>query len=218
MYSLQLIKIEYDIKTAKTDKEKAAKITWKNEWVNSILRGLGKETSPFTITILLTQYLTKMASVLRFLTAFPYTHASIGLSEDRNTFYIFVKKGFIVEMVTRFHKPDRAPFPCALYELPVPEAVYHRIKAVLQAFETRKSELRYTHRSMLLSLLLYIPYERKDCYFCSHFVAEVLQRGNWLHQEKDSILYLPRDFTRLPGVRQVFRGDLLGLSRHYGLA
>jgi len=43
LYSLQLIKIEYDIKTAKTDKEKAAKTTWKNEWVNSILRGLGKE-------------------------------------------------------------------------------------------------------------------------------------------------------------------------------
>jgi len=45
-----------------------------------------------TITILLTQYPTKMASVLRFLTDFPYAHASIGLSEDRNTFYSFVKK------------------------------------------------------------------------------------------------------------------------------
>jgi len=42
--------------------------------------------------------------------------------------------------------------------------------------------------------------------------------GRWLHREKDSVLYLPRDFTLLPGVRQVFRGDLLGLSRHYGLA
>ena len=154
MYSLQLIKIEYDIKTAKTDKEKAAKITKKNEWVNSILRGLGKETSPFTITILLTQYLTKMASVLRFLTAFPYTHASIGLSEDRNTFYSFVKKGFIVEKVTRFHKPDRAPFPCALYEIPVSESFYQRIKGLLAKYVARKEDLRYTHRSMLLSLLL----------------------------------------------------------------
>ena len=43
LYSLQLIKIEYDIKTAKNEKEKNAKITWKNEWMNSILRGLGKE-------------------------------------------------------------------------------------------------------------------------------------------------------------------------------
>lgn len=171
-----------------------------------------------TITILLTQYPTKMASVLRLLTAFPYTHASIGLSEDRNTFYSFVKKGFIVEKVTRFHKPDRAPFPCALYELPVPAAVYQRIKEELKTFEARRAELRYTHRSMLLSLLLYIPYVRQDRYFCSHFVAEILQRGRWLHRGKDSVLYLPRDFTLLPGIRPVFRGDLLGLSRHYGLA
>ena len=43
LYSLQLIKIEYDIKTAKNEKEKNAKTTWKNEWMNSILHALGKE-------------------------------------------------------------------------------------------------------------------------------------------------------------------------------
>ena len=78
------------------------------------------------ITILLTQYPTAMASVLQWLTDFPYTHTSIGLEEDRNTFYSFVKKGFIVEKVTRYNKPGRAPFPCALYEIPVSEAVYQR--------------------------------------------------------------------------------------------
>ena len=171
-----------------------------------------------TITILLTQYPTKMASVLRFLTAFPYTHASIGLSEDRNTFYSFVKKGFIVEKVTRFHKPDRAPFPCALYELPVPAAVYQRIKEELKAFEERRTELRYTHRSMLLSLLLYIPYVRQDRYFCSHFVAEVLKRAQLIREDKASVLYLPKDFTKLPEARMVFRGNLHGLSEAYGLA
>ena len=42
------------------------------------------------ITILLTQYPTTMASALCWLTDFPYTHTSIGLSEDRNTYYSFV--------------------------------------------------------------------------------------------------------------------------------
>ena len=55
------------------------------------------------ITILLTQYPTAMASVLQWLTDFPYTHTSIGLEEDRNTFYSFVKKGFIVEKITRYN-------------------------------------------------------------------------------------------------------------------
>lgn len=169
------------------------------------------------ITILLTQYPTAMASVLQWLTDFPYTHTSIGLEEDRNTFYSFVKKGFIVEKVTRYNKPGRAPFPCALYEIPVSEAVYQRIKGLLAEYVARKEDLRYTHRSMLLSLLLYVPFRLKDRYFCSHFVAEVLQRGRVIRAEKQSLLYLPKDFPRLPGAKMIFRGDLAGLSRKYGL-
>ena len=218
MYSLQLIKIEYDIKTAKTDKEKAAKITWKNEWVNSILRGLGKETSPFTITILLTQYPTKMASVLRFLTAFPDTHASIGLSEDRNTFYSFVKKASSWKRSPASTSPTEHPSPARCMSFPCRRRSITASRRCCRPLKPGNRSCAIPIAPCPLSLLLYIPYERKDCYFCSHFVAEVLQRGNWLHQEKDSILYLPRDFTRLPGVRQVFRGDLLGLSRHYDLA
>ena len=170
------------------------------------------------ITILLTQYPTAMASTLQWLTDFPYTHTSIGLGEDMNTFYSFVKKGFIVEKVTRYNKPGREPFPCALYEIPVPEQVYQTIKAVLESFVQRKDQFQYTHRSMLLSLLLYIPYQMEDRYFCSHFVAEVLQRCRVIREDKASVLYLPKDFPKLPGARMVFRGDLLGMSRLYGLA
>ena len=155
-------------------------------------------TAQRKITILLTQYPTAMASALCWLTDFPYTHTSIGLSEDRNTYYSFVKKGFIVEKVTRYNKPGRAPFPCALYEIPVPERMYQTIKAVLEDFVQRKAQLSYTHRSMLLSLLLYVPFRLKDRYFCSHFVAEVLQRGRVIRAEKQSLLYLPRTFPDCP--------------------
>lgn len=44
LYSLELLKIEYDIRTAKSEAEKKGKITWKNEWIKCILRGLGKES------------------------------------------------------------------------------------------------------------------------------------------------------------------------------
>ena len=170
------------------------------------------------ITILLTQYPTTMAAVLRHLTDFPYTHTSIGLEEDRNTFYSFVKKGFIVEKVTRYNKPGRVPFPCELYEIPVNEHTYQRVKKLLAEYTARKEELRYTHRSMLLSLLLYVPLQLKDRYFCSHFVAEVLQRSRVLQAEKHCTLYLPKDFPKLPGAKRIFKGDLAGLSRKYQLA
>lgn len=175
-------------------------------------------TAQRKITILLTQYPTAMASALCWLTDFPYTHTSIGLSEDRNTYYSFVKKGFIVEKVTRYNKPGRAPFPCALYEIPVPEFMYQRIKTLLEEYVQRKEDLRYTHRSMLLSLLLYIPYQMEDRYFCSHFVAEVLKRAQLIGEDKDSVLYLPKDFVKLPSAKMVFQGNLHGLSEAYELA
>ena len=43
LYSLELIKIEYDIRTAKNDKEKSAKVVWRNQWKTKIIEGLGKQ-------------------------------------------------------------------------------------------------------------------------------------------------------------------------------
>ena len=72
--------------------------------------------------------------------------------------------------------------------------------------------------ALLLSLLLYIPYQMEDRYFCSHFVAEVLKRAQLIREDKASVLYLPKDFTKLPGAKMVFRGNLHDLSEAYGLA
>ena len=49
-------------------------------------------------------------------------------------------------------------------------------------------------------------------------MASVLQRGRVIRAEKQSLLYLPKDFPRLPGAKMIFRGDLAGVSRNYGLA
>jgi len=43
LYSLELMKIEYDIRATQKDAEKTRKITWKDEWMKSILAGLGRE-------------------------------------------------------------------------------------------------------------------------------------------------------------------------------
>lgn len=60
-----------------------------------------------------------------------------------NTYYSFVRKGFIVEKVTRFIRPDRAPFPCQLYEIEVSQKVYGSVKKVIQVFTEYKGDLRY---------------------------------------------------------------------------
>lgn len=173
-------------------------------------------TASYKIVILLMQYPDAMATAMGRFTRFRYTHASIGLSEDLNTFYSFVHKGFIVEKITRYLKPEREPFPCALYEIEVPEKVYQNIKQLLQSYAARRSSLRYSRFSLILCLLG-IPFKQKNSYFCSHFVAEVLQRAKAVQLPKNSVLCLPKDFHNLKETRMIFRGNLQEMVTQYHL-
>lgn len=60
----------------------------------------------YKINILLTRFPDNGSKAISFFKRSFYTHASIGLGEDLNTFYSFVWKGFLVEKVTRYVKPD----------------------------------------------------------------------------------------------------------------
>mgnify|MGYP002514939530 CR=1 FL=1 len=165
--------------------------------------------------ILLTRFPGLDSDALRWWTRFPYTHASIGLDEDMNTFYSFVVKGFIIEDIARYNrKPGRDPFPCALYELEVSPVVYAKAKQMLQNFVSNRNNLHYNTLGMLLSLIK-IPSRRQSHYFCSHFVAELLQRCNAAQLKKRSTLYLPKDLQKLKGIRMIFQGDLLRMSKQF---
>ena len=169
------------------------------------------------IFILLIRYPGVFADAMVRYFDFGYTHATIGLEEDLNTFYSFMRKGFVEEKVTRYLKPNREPFPCALYELPVSRKTYRRVKKLLNAYTARKKLLRYTHVSLFFGFLG-IPYKLHNRYFCSQFVAEVLQRSRAALLPKNSALCFARDFDRLPETRRVFTGNLLGLAERYHLA
>ncbi len=90
------------------------------------------------IFILLTRLPDNGSKAMRLITRFPYTHASIGLDEDMNTFYSFICKGFIVEKISRYLRPDKEPFLCLLYELEVSEEIYQTVKEILNAFVDNK--------------------------------------------------------------------------------
>ena len=167
------------------------------------------------IFVLLTQFPGLDSKALRWWTRFPYSHASLGLDEDMNTFYSFVVKGFIVEDISRYNRPDRAPFPCELYAMEVSEETYQAVRKNLQTFIRRRSALSYTRLGLILSLI-HIPWKLKDRYICSHFVAETLQRCTAAKLKKRSTLYLPKDFPRFRELQMVFKGDLLKLSRRFG--
>ena len=169
------------------------------------------------IYILLTQFPGWNSRAIQLWTRFPYTHASLGLEEDLNTFYSFVYKGFIVERITRYNKPGRKPFPCALYCLDVPDHIYWNTKQLVQSFQSNRTSLHYSRLGVVMGLILRIPFRRKNHYFCSQFVAEVLSRCRAMRLKKDTTLYLPKDFSRSGELSLVFRGDLLQMARQYNV-
>lgn len=170
------------------------------------------------IYLLFTRFEDKGTKAIQALTGCKYPHASIGLEEDMNTFYSFVTKGFIVESVTRYVKPEKIPYPCQLYEIEVAEETYERIKEVIKYFIDLKGLVYYTKLGLILSLL-HLPYKRNRFgYFCSQFVAHVLQQGGAVRLEKGSHHYFSEDLKRLPGMQLVFQGNLKSMINRYGLS
>ena len=159
------------------------------------------------ITILLTRFPDNGSRFISFLTGFYYTHASIGLPEEPDTYYSFVRKGFIVEKASRYIRPNWDPLPCQLYELPVSEETYQHIKHMLHSFVERKPNLQYSNIGVFLSLCR-IRHKMENQYFCSQFIAEVLTETRAAHIKKDPSLCMPKDLTRLPTNTLIFQGTL----------
>lgn len=169
------------------------------------------------VYVLLTRLPGNSAKAIHVATGCYYTHASIGLEEDPDTFYSFLCRGFVVEKITRYVRPDRTPFPCQLYELEVSDKAYQAIKKLLESFVEKKDDMRYNKLGVALSML-HIPYRRKHHYFCSQFVAAVLKHTQVARLKKDSALYHPGDFESLPGIRLCFQGNLQSMLHHFSLS
>lgn len=156
----------------------------------------------------MTRYPGYDARFLAWYTRFPYSHASVGFEDDMDTFYTFVSKGFLVESIRRYEKSGRPSFPCALYEISVPEKTYNNVKALVMTYKARKEQLKYSTLGLVLCFLR-IPYKRKNRYFCSQFVAEVLHKAQVLRLKKKSTLYFPKDISRHKELKLIFMGTHL---------
>ncbi len=168
------------------------------------------------VYILLTRFPDNGSKTIGFYTNFYYTHASIGLDEDMNTFYSFVKKGFFVEKITKYVKNDREPFPCQLYEVSVSQKKYDYLKEMLYTFEIRKNIYRYSYIGVIAALF-HFPIVQRNKFFCSHFVAEMLHRNKIVRLKKSSALYFPCDLNKLPELSKIFEGDLMGYIKAFSL-
>lgn len=142
-----------------------------------------------TITILLTRYKDFFGRVLCDIGGDAYSHASISIDENEEIFYSFNKKGFVVEKPKKYMPKKRMP-DSACIRLKVPEEVYFKIQQEIQFFLERKEKYSYSLFGTLLCFL-HIPHKFHDKYFCSQFVAELLEKAGAVELRKEVSLYLP---------------------------
>lgn len=167
-----------------------------------------------TIHILLTRSGTCFSRLIHLATQDSYTHASIGLDGPRGPFYSFGRKyehlilpaGLVEEQVT----PHRRTVPCCLYELTVSEETYRRLRRQLRSMYARREEYGYNLLGTL-ACFFNLPLQRSHHYFCSQFVADLLQECGAVELPKPPTLLRPADFCGIEALRPVHQGFLEGI-------
>lgn len=166
------------------------------------------------IYILLTSFPDAGSKMVGFMTHSIFTHASIGLGEDMNTYYSFVWKGFIVEKITKYLKPNVKPYRCELYEFEVTAEQHDIIKQIVLEFEATKQNYRFARWELVLGLMR-MPIIRRNRYYCSQFIADVLKKSEVLKSKRNSARFFPKDFGKLAGGNMIFKGNLLGYAQKF---
>ncbi|MFE5317967.1 hypothetical protein ACFQ88_04555 [Paenibacillus sp. NPDC056579] len=169
-----------------------------------------KETH--SIYVLLTDTGTLFTRLIRCFTGVEMNHASIAMDRELKEVYSFGRKqqnnpwigGFVREdMTSRMF----GQATCAVYRCTVSKAVYERIRSRIREIE--RNEHRYKYNFLgLFGVLLNMRIHRENAYFCSQFVASVLDESGVDISTKPACLVTPADIERAQPLREVYRGCL----------
>jgi hypothetical protein len=167
------------------------------------------------VYIVLTQTQTYPARLIHFYTNEPYAHASIAFDEDLEEMYSFARRGiwnpfnagFIEEDINGGIFGKYRSTTCSIYRLRITEQQYIRLREEVEVFKQNKDNYSYNFLG-LIAAALNIPVRAKQRYFCSQFVAYVLEQSGIKIFNKNYALVKPRDIRLNPRLKAIYRGRL----------
>ena len=172
------------------------------------------EENCYPVFIVLTHSGTAMANIVKAFTGNKYTHASISFDSSLDPMYTFGVKGpktfgsesgFVIQNTkSEFYKNYKALY--AVYVMYVNQLQYEAMQRALQKFIDKKDEWKYDLVN-LVSIWLNRPSEKSKKYFCSRFVAEIINAGYRL--DKVPSLYKPQELKGLSNITLVNKGNNL---------
>ncbi|MHA6259288.1 hypothetical protein ACXYMX_05160 [Sporosarcina sp. CAU 1771] len=165
-----------------------------------------------TIYVVLTDTGTVLSKMIGMYTKNGLNHASIAFDEDLSEMYSFGRKyqsnpfiaGFIKENATEriFQGAN-----CAIYSYRISENEFGRIRNKIRHIEKNKEQYRYNFIG-LFGIAMNKGISRERAFFCSQFVATMMNESDNSMFTVVPSLVQPRHFTETACLKEVYEGDL----------
>lgn len=173
------------------------------------------------IYIMISRTSTVPSKIIRAYTKETYAHTSLALDLNLENMYSFARKrihnpidcGFIYEDIeTGIFGRDKDTI-CRVYALSVTAKQYARIVEEIDIFKKNQPKYSYNYKG-IVGIMFNKPVVRDYKYFCSQFVAHVLEKSGIKLFEKNTALASPTDFKLALEDRMIYDG-LLTEYREY---
>ena len=173
------------------------------------------------VYIMLSQTRTYFARLIKLYTREPYAHASIAFDEDLEEMYSFARlrpknpfiSGFLEEDITSGVFGACTETTCCVYSLKVTEEQYARLKSEVEIFKKNRNKYSYNFLG-IVGVMIHKPINSENRYFCSQFVAYILDRGGINLFNKDIGLVRPFDIRVCPKLKKVYQGKLVNYRQY----
>lgn len=166
------------------------------------------------IYIVLTHTGTVLSRTIKIFTNNTYTHVSISLDENMEEMYSFgrlnpynpfiagfVKEGIHIGTFKRFKNTKTS-----IFSLEIKEDEYKKLEEILSKFIENKKIYKFNFLGLVLAGINK-RYKRKNKFYCSEFVRDVLEKSQIKQNEISNILK-PEDFKNLSSLQLEYEGLL----------
>lgn len=140
-------------------------------------------------------------------------HVSLSLDRALTRVYSFGRKrpsnpfsgGFVKE---DFNSPLFNQTNCAIYELEVTEEAYNQLSKKISLMELEQHLYNYNFLG-LLGVMFNIEFHRERAYFCSQFVAAILQKYDLYPKTKPACFVRPEDLRAWDQLKLIYHGAII---------
>ena len=176
---------------------------------------INREKKNKTVYIVLTLTQTYPARVIHLYTSEPYAHASIAFDEDLEEMYSFARRGiwnpfnagFVEEDITNGIFGKYTSTTCNIYQLKITENQYIKLREEVEIFRCNKRDYSYNYLG-LIGAAVNVPIQTRQRYFCSQFVAYILERSDINIFNKNCALVKPSDIRLNTRLKSIYIGKL----------